>query len=167
MRFLSPASPPDQEAVYRGARELESWGLKVDFGEHAFRKFGYLAGNDEQRLQDFNAALADPSVRAIFATRGGKGSYRIADRLDFQSARKDPKFVVGFNDITVLLLTCGSVAGSVGVRGALRKFTGHDTTNSSAAPRSVLMTSEPIVVRSRADDPDSGADDTWRQRMDG
>ena len=156
VRFLSPASPPDPEAVYRGARELESWGLEVDFGEHAFRKFGYLAGNDEQQLQDFNAALADPSVRAIFATRGGKGSYRIADRLDFQSARKDPKFVVGFSDITVLLLSLWKHCRLVGIHGALGEdAAGTMLPDSSAALRSVLMTSEPIVVRSRADDPTS------------
>ena len=49
----------------------------------SFRKLGYLAGTDEERITDVNEALRDEGVRAIFATRGGKGSYRIADRLDF------------------------------------------------------------------------------------
>ena len=84
VRFVSPASTPDREQVMRRAKILEEWGLRVDFGEHAFDKLSFLAGTDEDRLADFNAALNDPDVRAIFATRGGKGSYRIADRLDFE-----------------------------------------------------------------------------------
>lgn len=99
VRFVSPASTPDRERVLLAAEVLENWGLKVESGENAFRKHGYLAGTDAERLADFNAALRDPNVRAIIATRGGKGSYRIADRLDFDAATRDPKFVVGFSDI--------------------------------------------------------------------
>jgi muramoyltetrapeptide carboxypeptidase len=72
--------------------------------EHAFREVGYLAGTDDERLADINTALRDDDVRAIFTTRGGKGSYRIAERLDFDGARRDPKFLIGFSDITILHL---------------------------------------------------------------
>ena len=81
VRFVSPASTPEREAVFQGAKVFERWGLKVDYGEHAFRQVAYLAGTDEERLADFNAALRDPIVRAIITTRGGKGSYRIAATL--------------------------------------------------------------------------------------
>ncbi|GAB5469921.1 MAG: LD-carboxypeptidase [Rhodospirillales bacterium] len=104
VRFLSPASSPERAAVEASAAQLRRWGLRVDFGANAFRKLNYLAGTDEERLSDVNAALRDPEVRAIFATRGGKGSYRIADRLDFAAARHDPKHLVGFSDITILQL---------------------------------------------------------------
>jgi len=87
---------------------------------HAFEKLNYLAGTDEQRLGDFNAALRDPTVRAIFATRGGKGSYRIADQLDFAAARQDPKFVVGFSDITVLQLALLRHGAGGAIHGALQ-----------------------------------------------
>ncbi len=147
IRFVSPASTPEKEAVLQGAKVLESWGLKVDFGEHAFRKMAYLAGTDEERLTDFNAALRDPSVRAIFATRGGKGSYRIADRLDFDAARDDPKFVVGFSDITILHLSLWKHCGLVGVHGAL----GEGLEQNSALQK-VLMTAESITIHSRADE---------------
>ena len=63
---------------------LESWGLKVEVGAHAFDRHGhFLAGKDEDRLADWNEALRDPGVRAIFTTTGGKGAYRIAHGLDF------------------------------------------------------------------------------------
>lgn len=100
---------------------LESWGLQVDFGDHAFDERGYLAGRDEDRLADLNTALRDPAIRAIFATRGGKGSYRIADRLDFETARRDPKFVVGFSDITALHLSLWKHCRLVAIHGALSR----------------------------------------------
>src|SRR5215475_2856728 len=77
VRFVSPASAPDREEVAFGARMLESWGLRVEFGAHCFDKLGhFLAGSDKDRLADFYDALRDPGVRAIIATRGGKGAYR-------------------------------------------------------------------------------------------
>lgn len=147
VRFVSPASPADREAVLHGARTLEAWGLKVDFGAHAFGRHAYLAGTDDERLSDFNAALADPSVRAIIATRGGKGSYRIADRLDFAAVRRDPKHVVGFSDITALHLSLWKHCRLVGIHGALRPA-GHD----SESLREALMSSDDVVLGSRTDE---------------
>src|SRR5690348_11263795 len=87
VRFVSPASPPNREDVTCGARMLEGWGLRVEFGAHTFDRWGhFLAGSDEDRLADINDALRDPGVRAIFTTRGGKGAYRIAHALDFAAA---------------------------------------------------------------------------------
>jgi muramoyltetrapeptide carboxypeptidase len=105
VRFVSPASPPDREQVAQGAELLTGWGLRVEIGEHVFDKHGhYLAGRDEDRLADINDALRDPGVRAIFTTRGGKGSYRIAHALDFDAARRAPKPLIGYSDITILHL---------------------------------------------------------------
>jgi muramoyltetrapeptide carboxypeptidase len=147
VRFVSPASTPDREWVFRGARVLESWGLKVELGDHVFAKAAYLAGTDEQRLADFNAALRDPGVRAVIATGGGKGSYRIADRLDFAAARSDPKFVVGFSDITVLHLSLWRQCRLIGVHGSLMP----DGQNGETLRRA-LMTSEGLCLHSRADE---------------
>ncbi|CAN5790182.1 hypothetical protein BH10ACT9_BH10ACT9_57360 [soil metagenome] len=119
VRLISPASPPNEVGVAEARSVLESWGLRVDLGENVFTRYGYLAGTDEQRLADFNAALRDPEVRAIVATRGGKGSYRIADRLDFWAARADPKFFVGISDNTALHLSLFRHCRQVGLHGAL------------------------------------------------
>lgn len=119
IRFVSPASTPDRVAIEASAAELRTRGFRVDFGTHAFRKMAYLAGTDDERLDDLNAALRDPEVRAIFATRGGKGSYRIADRLDFVAARRDPKHLVGFSDITILQMALIRNGACGGIHGAL------------------------------------------------
>lgn len=150
IRFVSPASTPQREAVLRGAARLEAWGLRVDFGEHAFRKAGYLAGTDDDRLADINTAFRDGDVRAIFATRGGKGSYRIADRLDFDAARRNPKFLVGFSDITILHLALWKHCAISGVHGALVDVDGQFGSQSEESLRSLLMTGDPVVIRSRS-----------------
>ncbi|MDL2409316.1 LD-carboxypeptidase [Rhizobium calliandrae] len=155
--FVSPASSPDKDLVLRQAEILKGWGLNVDFGEHAFCKHDYLAGTDEERLADFNAALRDPKVRAIFTTRGGKGSYRIADGLDFGAARRDPKFLVGFSDITMLHLSLWKHCRQVGIHGALFVCEGEQDVSmeTSASLRGALMTSEDIVIGSRLNEPTS------------
>ena len=118
MRIVSPASPPERSDVECGARILEGWGLKVEIGAHAFDRFGhYLAGRDEDRLADINDALRDPDVRAIFTTRGGKGSYRIAHGLDFDATRRNPKPLIGFSDITILHLALWRACRSIGFHG--------------------------------------------------
>ena len=105
VRLLSPASPPEPEKVATGIHLLESWGLKPELGAHALDRHGhFLAGTDGDRLADWNDALRDPGVRAIFTTRGGKGSYRIAHAIDFAAARADPKPWIGFSDVTILHL---------------------------------------------------------------
>jgi muramoyltetrapeptide carboxypeptidase len=118
VRFVSPASPPETEKVDFGKRMLESWGLKVEIGEHVFDRHGhFLAGKDEDRIADLNEAIRDRGVRAIFSTRGGKGSYRIAHALDFSAARKNPKPLIGYSDITILHLALWQHCGFAGFHG--------------------------------------------------
>lgn len=150
VRFVSPASTPDREQVLRRARLLEQWGLRVDFGEHAFDKLSFLAGTDEDRLADLDAALSDPDVRAVFATRGGKGSYRIADRIDFSAVRRDPKFVVGFSDITALHLGLIRNCGLACIHGAVMDEIEGSPLEGNELLRRMLMEGGDVVLRSRA-----------------
>ncbi|WP_330271718.1 LD-carboxypeptidase [Lentzea sp. NBC_00516] len=78
VRLVSPASYPSEEELAESVRALESWGLVVEVGEHALDRHGYLAGRDSDRLADLDDAYRDPGVRAVIATRGGAGAYRIA-----------------------------------------------------------------------------------------
>ena len=157
VRFVSPASSPDRDMVLRHAEILKGWGLNVDFGEHAFSKWSYLAGTDEERLADLNAAFRDPEVRAIFTTRGGKGSYRIADQVDFAAVRRDPKFVIGFSDITALHLSLLKHCHQVGIHGAFFIGPNEDGVSSYTRDslRQALMTTEDLVIAARTEEPTS------------
>jgi muramoyltetrapeptide carboxypeptidase len=78
VRLLSPSSPPDPAKLREGVRRLEGWGLKAEIGAHALDRHGhFLAGKDQDRVSDWNEAVRDPGVRAIFTTVGGKCAYRI------------------------------------------------------------------------------------------
>jgi muramoyltetrapeptide carboxypeptidase len=81
---------------------LESWGLEVVLGETVTASFHQYAGTDELRAKDLQRFLDDSSIKAIFAARGGYGTVRIIDLLDFAEFIKTPKWIVGFSDITVL-----------------------------------------------------------------
>ncbi|MEQ4208316.1 LD-carboxypeptidase [Actinopolymorpha sp. B9G3] len=147
VRFVSPASPPTRDGVKRGEELLTGWGLRVEIGEHAFDQVGYLAGADEDRLADLNEAIRDPGVRAIFATTGGKGAYRIAGDLDFAAARRDPKPLVGFSDITHLHLALWRRCRLVGLTGPFVNWYDEYTGPASAESlRRALMTTDPITV---------------------
>lgn len=80
---------------------LESWGLEVVLGETVYASYNQFAGDDDLRAKDFQRFLNDDSVRAIIAARGGYGSIRIIDKIDFSNLKTNPKWVVGFSDITV------------------------------------------------------------------
>ncbi|MEJ6981214.1 LD-carboxypeptidase [Pedobacter sp. P351] len=81
---------------------LESWGLKVVLGETVTASHHQYAGTDELRRNDLQKFLDDPSIKAIIAARGGYGTIRIIDDLDFTAFRKQPKWIAGFSDITIL-----------------------------------------------------------------
>ena len=149
VRLVSPASPPSRDGVARGVELLESWGLRVEIGRHAFDHLGYLAGDDQARLADLNEAFRDPGVRAVFATRGGKGAYRIADGLDIEAARADPKPLVGFSDITYLHLALQRAGVPGSVHGPLLNWN-DDFCDARCAEklRRALMEVEPVKVAS-------------------
>lgn len=83
-------------------RLLESWGLKVVLGDTINASWRQFAGTDQLRTADFQRFLDDRSVKAIFAARGGYGTIRIIDKLDFSGFRENPKWIIGFSDITIL-----------------------------------------------------------------
>lgn len=93
----------NRKEVLNKAKELaESWGLHVVYGKHLFSKGNHFAGTDEERTEDFQKALDNPNIKAIWAARGGYGTVRILDRLDFTKFKKSPKWVIGYSDITAL-----------------------------------------------------------------
>jgi muramoyltetrapeptide carboxypeptidase len=153
VRLVSPSGPTRAERVARGVELFTGWGLRVEVAPNAYARRGYLAGTDEARLDDLNAALADPQVRAVVCTRGGYGVQRIVDGLDLAAVRADPKLVVGFSDITALQLALWRAARLVTVHGPgaawLDKRTGPEAAQSL---RSALLTTDPVTVTAREDE---------------
>ena len=101
--ILSPASFPPTENWKQGVEVLESWGLRVRKAPNYLSRHFGLGGTDAERLSDLQQMLDDPSIKAIFPIRGGYGSSRLLDSLDFSGFKSDPKWIVGFSDITALL----------------------------------------------------------------
>ena len=92
----------NREAVIKKAVDLlESWDLQVVFCNHVFTKSNHFAGADEERIEDFQKAFDNPNIKAIWCARGGYGSVRIIDHLDFNQFLKQPKWIIGYSDVTV------------------------------------------------------------------
>jgi muramoyltetrapeptide carboxypeptidase len=144
--LVSPASTPEENHVEATTRHLESLGLKVELGDHIFDRLGYLAGSDEARLSDLNAALRNPGISAIIATRGGKGAYRIAGDLDFRAAKADPKLLVGFSEITILHLALIKNCNLPGIHGAA--WTPEFGSRAAESFQTAAFMNETIIVRS-------------------
>jgi len=100
--ILAPAGVLIQrEEIINQAKELvESWGLNVRIGDHVFNQDNHFSGTDEERTSDFQKALDNPSIKAIWCARGGYGSGRILDKLDYTNFRVSPKWIIGYSDIT-------------------------------------------------------------------
>ncbi len=81
---------------------LKSWGLHVIVGKHVFSQNNHFAGTDEQRCQDLQDAMDNPKISAIWCARGGYGTVRILDKLDYTKFKKHPKWLIGYSDITGL-----------------------------------------------------------------
>ncbi|MNS07843.1 putative murein peptide carboxypeptidase [compost metagenome] len=81
---------------------LKSWGLEVVIGKSIGLDDNQLAGTDEQRAADFQEQLDNPNIKAIWCVRGGYGTVRMIDLLDFTKFKQNPKWIVGFSDVTVL-----------------------------------------------------------------
>jgi len=102
IRIVSPAGKIRKEHVLPAVDWLEKQGYNVELGEHVFAQHFQFAGTDEERLADLQTALDDPDCDAIICSRGGYGTVRIIDKLDFTALAKNPKWLVGFSDITIL-----------------------------------------------------------------
>jgi muramoyltetrapeptide carboxypeptidase len=116
--LINPAGPTFVRSDLRMVTEvLGALGLRWKFGDHVFDRHGFLAGTDDNRAADVNTMFRDPSVDAILAVRGGWGCNRILPLLDYDTIRKNPKIIVGYSDITSLLLAIYAKTGLVTFHG--------------------------------------------------
>ncbi len=100
--MVCPAGTIPLEKIQNCLNTLESWGYQVLVGETVGAKHFSFGGTDEQRVADLQQMLDNPTIKAVLCARGGYGASRIIDQIDFTIFAKQPKWVIGFSDITVL-----------------------------------------------------------------
>jgi muramoyltetrapeptide carboxypeptidase len=115
--LINPASYIQRQDLEQIQKNLTALGLKVKVGKHVLDQYGYLAGTDINRAADVNAMFADDSIQAIFTARGGWGCNRILPLLNYDQMRSHPKILMGFSDITSLLLAVYTQSGVVSFHG--------------------------------------------------
>jgi len=101
--IVCPAGAMPVEKVSECIRVLnEEWGFLTRVGSTIGKQFNYFSGTDEERLNDFQQMLDDDEIKAILCARGGYGMTRIIDKINFKKFKKNPKWIIGFSDITIL-----------------------------------------------------------------
>ncbi|GAB3927578.1 S66 peptidase family protein [Larkinella terrae] len=122
--LVGPAAPAfTHETVQIAVESLQALGFKTVIAKHVFDRYGYLAGTDADRAADLNAMFADSGVNAIMAMHGGWGCARLLPLLDYNLIRRNPKILVGYSDITALLLGIYAQTGLVTMHGAVGSAT--------------------------------------------
>ena len=118
--IIAPASPPDLDHLKKAVPFFEeALGLELVFGRNIERQYGYLAGRDEERANDLMDMFLDPDIKAIFCACGGYGTARIADLLDYEVIKRNPKIFWGYSDITYLHTAIRQRAGVVTFHGPM------------------------------------------------
>ncbi|QHG14710.1 LD-carboxypeptidase [Nostoc sp. ATCC 53789] len=102
--LIAPAGIVDAKDIEAAQQSLSQLGLKVKLGKHILDRYGYLAGKDSDRAQDVNLMFSDRTIKAIIPMRGGWGCNRILPLLNYSLIRSHPKIIIGYSDITTLLL---------------------------------------------------------------
>jgi len=100
--IVTTARKIDREDIQKAIELLESWGLNAVVGKTIGKADHQFGGTDAERITDFQEAMNNDAIKAIWCARGGYGTVRIIDALDFSSFIKNPKWVVGFSDVTAL-----------------------------------------------------------------
>ena len=116
---VAPGSPTTEEKVEKVYNKLTKMGFKVVMGKSCYSKYGYLAGRDEIRAEDLNNMFGDKEINGIICLRGGYGTIRILDLLDYSLIRKNPKVFVGYSDITALHIAINKLSNLVTFHGPM------------------------------------------------
>jgi muramoyltetrapeptide carboxypeptidase len=158
--IIAPAGPVSREEIQPAIDLLKERGFHALLSLNLFKKKGYLAGHDEARLEDFHAMFADSSVKAILCARGGFGTIRLLDRIDYDLVRGNPKVVAGYSDITALLFALFKETGLITFHGPVLRNLASDPldnlgflleTTSSGEPRAIDLSGGTWLKRGRAE----------------
>ncbi len=120
--LVAPAGPLlDKDDLTRAEGLCRALGYDPVLGKSSYARHGYMAGTDEQRLADLNGSLEDSSIDAVWCIRGGYGSLRLLDQVDYSAMARRPKALIGFSDITALLNAVTRLTGVVTFHGPVAR----------------------------------------------
>ncbi len=100
--LISTARKTDHANIAYATKLIQKWGYRILEGKNLYKEDHQFAGTDAERLQDLNDAIRNPDVKAILLARGGYGTARIVDGVDLKALHNQPKWIIGYSDITVL-----------------------------------------------------------------
>jgi muramoyltetrapeptide carboxypeptidase len=152
--IVAPAGPVPLAALTEGLDRLHRMGYKTLVGDAVLNQHGYLAGSDAARASDFNGVWANSDVDAVLCARGGYGTMRILELLDWELFRAQPKFFAGFSDITAIHIGMEVRAGLVTFHGPMgTAFGGAEAYNATGLIRA-MQACDPLgtIPWPRADD---------------
>jgi len=144
--IVAPGRKIAASQVEPAVQMLTAWGLEPILAPNLYsQRHSYLSGTDEERCRDFQQFLADPRIRAIICARGGYGSTRIIDGLDLGRLQDDPKWIVGFSDVTAFHLALARLE-VVSIHGTMPVFFGLPEARASVESlRQVLFGTTPEI----------------------
>ena len=117
--ILAPAFPPDAAKLHNGVEYLQNLRYEVKLTDSPTSIDGYFAGSDEMRLNDLHNLFADPEIDMIICARGGWGTLRMLDKIDYELIKNNPKAFVGYSDITTLHLAFWQKCGIPSLSGPM------------------------------------------------
>jgi muramoyltetrapeptide carboxypeptidase len=100
--IVSTARKITREELQPAVECFQKEGFEIVFGKNLFKELNQFSGTDDERAEDFQLMMDNPEIKAILCARGGYGTVRIIDKLDFSTFKKSPKWICGFSDVTVL-----------------------------------------------------------------
>lgn len=130
--IVAPAGAVEYDEIIKAQAYLERRNLRVKLGKNIFKTFRYMAGTDEERVEDLHEAFLDTSVKAIICARGGYGSIRLIKLIDFDIIRRNPKIFCGYSDITVLSLMMAKHSDLITFSGPMAQSDFNDITEFTA-----------------------------------
>jgi len=157
--IIAPAGPVDRDEIQPAVDLLNEKGYHILSSPNLYKKKGYLAGRDEARLDDLHAMFSDNSVKAIFCARGGYGTIRLLDKIDYDLIINNPKIIAGYSDITALLFAIFKKTDLVTFHGPVLRDLAPDPQNnlkdlldmaSSSAPQTVDLSGGTALKHGKA-----------------
>jgi len=143
--IVAPAGPVLQEEIQPGLDFLESRGFEPVCSPHLYEQKGYLAGEDKARVKDLHAMFREKKIKAVLCARGGYGTHRILQELDYGLFSRNPKIFIGYSDITALLFALFKKSGLITLHGpVLRDLLKGEGRNAALLLK--LMTSDELTT---------------------